>query len=375
MKVQAVLVSGMLMLALSLNAGAAPGNGKGKPGGGGDDGGGGGQNCDSNALFPALVYPVASATTGGATDIVAASSDGCVEQTLETVGQFGAVRLGFDETTETGYYAWAENTPPGDPPSVIKRRSISKSSGDIIPGSVETLYESANYTSGFDLQGNWLTVVDVKSGGAEELVVVDLASCDGGLPCDIGDGIPLYSVGQDCLTSTGITGCYVLNAAGVSMGLSATQVYFALHGWDGNGARHNAIARAITTDAWQTAQVEFYLDDANYPELGFFGLDSSESLLGLNYLAGFSSGGAREDRVIIIDTSLSGTDCPCEAGLAQDFHAWSASWTVNDTIYVLGTSGKRRKMVHPIEEVDPTTGERTSLGISLTDHPAIDSSL
>lgn len=51
------------------------------------------------------------------------------------------------------------------------------------------------------------------------------------------------------------------------------------------------------------------------------------------------------------------------------------TWTIDDTFYVLGTEGKRRKVRHPIEEFDPATGVRTPLGISLEDHPGIDSSL
>jgi len=39
---------------------AAKGGNKGKPGGGGDDGG---ANCDTDALFPALIYPEDSAGT------------------------------------------------------------------------------------------------------------------------------------------------------------------------------------------------------------------------------------------------------------------------------------------------------------------------
>ncbi len=57
--------------------------------------------------------------------------------------------------------------------------------------------------------------------------------------------------------------------------------------------------------------------------------------------------------------------------------SWHATWTVDDTLYFLGNEGKRRKLVHPIEEFDPdpSSGLREPIGISLNAHYVIDSSL
>ena len=105
------------------------------------------------------------------------------------------------------------------------------------------------------------------------------------------------------------------------------------------------------------------------------GLEEDDRYLAIRYLAGFQNR-LRDDRVIIFDTFDTGADCPCEAVWSyRDIPAWTATWTEESTFYLLGTEGKGRKLKHPIEEFDPVTGERRSLGISLDDHPGIDSSL
>jgi hypothetical protein len=353
-------------------ASAAPGGGQGKPGGGGGEV----PTCAPDALFPALMYPVDSASGDGRYHLMIASSDGCVVQTIGPSIQLGGFRLKYDEITKSGYYAWAENVYPGLPPGAIKRQHFSVTDGELTPTSFDILYEGVGYLTGFDLQGDVLTLVD--DVGEETLLVIDISACEGGLPCVNTDGVAVYKPNLNCLSDAAIAGCF-RPQPDLTLASSGDTIYFAVHGNDFSGLRVYGIARVSRgTDGWAPQTPELFLRDDNYREVGAGGLSLSADnrYLLIGYLAGFQNGGLRDDRKIILDTAAIGENCPCEAaGFVQNFSAWTATWTVNDTVYVLGTAGKGRKLTFPIEELDPVTGVRTPLGISLTDHPQLDSSL
>ncbi len=353
---------------------AAKGGNKGKPGGGGDDGG---ANCDTDALFPALIYPEDSAAGNGTRDLVVASSDGCVVLTVENGIQFGGARLKYDETTGSGYYAWSENVYPGNPPGTIRRQDFTVMGDSLTPTSSDDLYQGAGYLNSFDLQGNLLAVVDQQS-GEQTLLVIDLSACNGGLPCDGSDAVSVYApsaTGVPCLQDAAIVGCF-RPEFGLTMALDGTAIYFNVRGQDSSGSRVNGIARVTQgEEGWLPQTPDLFLRDDNYYEARVYGLSQNSQYLAFGYLAGFQNR-LRDDRVIILDTNSTGVNCPCEAaGLSQNFSAWTATWTIDDTFYVLGTAGKGRKLRHPIEEFDPGDGTRRPLGISLNDHPGIDSSL
>ena len=354
---------------------AAKGGNKGKPGGGGDDGG---SNCPSGALFPALIYPVDSAAGNGTRDLVVASSDGCVELAVELGIQFGGARLKYDKVTGSGYYAWSENVYPGNPPGTIRRRDFTVTDGSMTLNlSSDDLYQGAGYLNSFDLQGNLLAVVDQdQQSGEQTLLVIDLSACDVGLPCDASDAVSVYKPSVDCLQDIGaIVDCF-RPESGLTMALDGTVIYFDVQGQDSNGGRVYGIARVTQgEEGWLLQTPDLFLRDDNYYEARVYGLSQNSQYLAFGYLAGFQNR-LRDDRVIILDTEKTVPNSPYEAdGLSQNFSAWTATWTINDTFYVLGTEGKGRKLRHPIEEFNPLTGMRQPLGISLNDHPGIDSSL
>lgn len=359
-----------VLIACSLSiASAGPGGDKGKPGGGS-----GSAECASDALFPALMYPVYSAAANGTYHLVVASSDGCMKLTVETNIQLGGFRLKYNDSTKSGNYAWSENVYPGYPPGTIKRQHFTVSNDVLTRTSFEILFEGAGYLTGFDLQGDLLAVVDEVL-GEQALLLIDISRC-GELPCMDADGTAIYKPSINCLSDTAIAGCY-RPEPDLTLASSGATLYFAVQGSDPSGNRINGIARATRgPDGWEPQTPELYLRDDNYRELNVFGLSASNRYLGIGYLAGFQNNGLRDDRKIILDTDATGESCPCEAaGFIQDFSAWTATWTVDDKFYVLGTAGKGRKLTFPIEEFDPVTGVRTSLGISLVDHPGLDSSL
>ena len=374
-----IIITGIILLctvAMAPQAVAAKG-GNGKGGGGNGGGGGGddgGSNCDPNALFPALIYPVDSAAGDGTRDLMVASSDGCVELTVEQGIQFGGARLKYDETTGSGYYAWSENVFPGNPPGTIRRQDFTVSNGSLMPTSSDDLYEGVSYLSSFDLQGDVLAVVD-KQSGEQTLLVIDLSACNVGLPCNENDAVSVYTPSAPCLEDGAIDGCF-RPESGLTMAIDGTAIYFDVQGQDSGGSRVYGIARVTQGgEGWVPQIPELFLRDDNYYEARVYGLSENGQYLAFGYLAGFQNR-LRDDRVIILDTNDIGVNCPCEAaGLSQNFSAWTATWTINDTFYVLGTEGKGRKLRHPIEEFNPLTGMRQPLGISLNDHPGIDSSL
>lgn len=358
---------------------AAKGGNNGKPGGGGDDGG---ANCDTDALFPALIYPEDSADGNGTRDLVVASSDGCVQITVELGIQLGGARLKYDETTRSGYYAWSENVFPGNPPGTIWRRNFTVPQGSqtLELASPYDLYKGVGYLSSFELQGDLLAVVDQQSeSGEQTLLVIDLSTCDGGLLCDGSDAVSVYApsaIGVSCLQDIGaIVDCF-RPESGLTMALDGTVIYFDVQGQDSNGGRVYGIARVTRgTKGWRSQTPDLFLRDDNYYEARVYGLSQNSQYLAFGYLAGFQNR-LRDDRVIILDTEKTVPNSPYEAdGLSQNFSAWTATWTIKDTFYVLGTAGKGRKLRHPIEEFDPGKGTRRPLGISLNDHPGIDSSL
>jgi hypothetical protein len=356
----------LILIAASLSlASAAPRGDKGKPGGGD----GGGQTCTPDSLFPALIYPVSSAANNGTYNLAVASSDGCVKLILELSIQLGGVRLKYDEITQSGYYAWSENVYPGYPPGTIKRQHFTVTGGVLTRTSLETLYEGIGYQLHFDLQGDLLAVVDEVS-GEQTLLVIDVSACDGGLPCNDNDGVAVYKPSVNCLSGIAIAGCFRPEPA-LTMALSGDTIYFDVHGQDTTGTRIYGIAQvAKGAGGWAPQTPELFLRDDNYREVHISGGLSADG----RYLAIGYAGGSQ--RVIILDTTVTGGSCPCEAaGFSQNFPAWAATWTADETMYVLGTEGKGRNLRFPIQEFDPATGMRTSLGISLNDHPWIDSSL
>lgn len=350
----------------------APGGKKGKPDKPGD--GGGGSECSADARFPALIYSEDAGFGNGTKDVVVASSDGCVTLTVEQGIQFGGARLKYDDATGSGYYAWSENVYPGYSPGTIRRQHFTVTDGSLTKTEFKDLYEGVDYLSSFDLQGDLLAVVDEHS-GEQTLLVIALSSC-GGLPCDGDDAVSVYtpnSTSVHCLQDAAIVGCFQPEP-NLTMALDGKAIYFDVLGQDSGGNRVYGIAR-VTEGAggWAPQKPDLFLRDDSYYEARVYGLSRDGQNLAIGYLAGFQNR-LRDDRVIIFDTN--GVDCPCEAAWpSQDFSAWTATWTVEDTFYVLGTEGKGRKLRHPIEEFDPWTGERRPLGISLDNHPRIDSSL
>jgi len=307
--------------------------------------------------------------------LVVASSDGCVVLTVENGIQFGGARLKYDETTGSGYYAWSENVYPGNPPGTIRRQDFTVADGILEPTPLsDHLYQGAGYLNSFDLQGNLLAVVDQQS-GEQTLLVIDLSTCDDGLPCDGSDAVSVYKPSMNCLPDLAIDGCF-RPEPGLTMALDGTAIYFDVQGQDFSGGRVYGIARVTQgEEGWAPQTPDLFLRDDNYYEARVYGLSQNRQYLAFGYLAGFENR-LRNDRVIILDTNDTSVNCPCEAtGFSQNFSAWTATWTVDDTFYVLGTAGKGRKLRHPIEEFDPVTGVRQPLGITLNDHPGIDSSL
>jgi hypothetical protein len=356
---------------------AAPGGKKGKPGGGG--GGGGGSECSADARFPALIYSEDADFGNGTEDVVVASSDGCVTLTVEQGIQLGGARLKYDETTGYGYYAWVENVYPGYAPGTIRRQHFTVTDGSLTKTpKIENLYAGVDYLSSFDLQGDLLAVVDEQS-GQPTLLVIDLSTC-GGLPCYGSDAVSVYTptaTSVPCLqdADADVVGCYQPES-GLTMALDGNAIYFDVLGHDSGGNQVYGIARVTQEGGvWAPQTPDLFLRDDCYFEARVYGLSEDGHYLAIGYLAGFQNR-LRDDRVVIFDTNDIGGACPSEvAGFSQDFSAWTATWTEEDTFYVLGTEGKGRKLKHPIEEFDPLTGARRSLGISIENHPGIDSSL
>jgi len=356
----------------------APGSKKGKPDKPGD--GGGGSECSADARFPALIYSEDAGFGNGTDDVVVASSDGCVTLTVEQDIQLGGARLKYDETTGYGYYAWVENVYPGYAPGTIRRQHFTVTDGSLTKTTtIEDLYAGVDYLSSFDLQGDFLAVVD-KQSGEQSLLVIDLSTC-GGLPCDGSDAVSVYTptaTSVRCLqdADADVVGCYQPEP-GLTMALDGKAIYFDVLGHDSGGNQVYGIARVTQEGGvWAPQTPELFLRDDCYFEARVYGLSEDGHYLAIGYLAGFQNR-LRDDRVVIFDTNDIGGACPSETAefYYQDFSAWTATWTEEDTFYVLGTEGKGRKLKHPIEEFDPVTGTRRSLGISLENHGGIDSSL
>ena len=341
-----------------------------KKGGNGNGGGGGGDsgsNCVADALFPALIYQVGSGAGDGTDDIVLASSDGCKQLTVEHAVQLGGVRLKYDPATDSGYYAWSEDIFPGYPPGSIKRQSFTIAAGNLIRSTAEpeTIYQGTGYLARFDIQGDSLAVDDAVSAGSDEyqiLVVDQLSLCTA--VCDASDADSVYSP-SNCVPDPATLACFDVNLASrVSISPGESEIYFDVSG----GIAHVTKGQS----GWQSPRL--YMSDDNYREPRVYGFDATGAYLAIGYLADLQQ--IRDDRVIIFDPALTGSGCPCEAaGLSQDFAAWNATWTVDNTLYVVGTAGKGHHLSFPIGEFDPSTGVRESLGISLGAHPIIDSSL
>ncbi len=345
------------------------GNGGGKPGGGDPP-----SDCDVTVAFPVLAYP-----TDG--ELFLASADGCRQVAVMEGRSFNSARLKYDSDTKTGYFAWTE-VPAGQTLTKVWRQSFKVVNGELDTNAeedTELLVELHSVAFRFDIKGEGITTRVVlresRVGLPDWFSSVDLANCDP-LPCTDDDMVSIYPTGEpdfQCLVDEGSGDCYVPSGY-MAMTGDKNVVYF-----DVGGGAVSGIARAVYDSGaskWGAQELIFRGD--LYSEPGVESLSSDDRLLAVSYLAGFQQGGLRDDRIIFLETDCDECDVsnPTLTGdVLQNRPSWHATWTVDDTLYFLGNEGKRRKLVHPIEEFDPVSGLRQPIGISLNAHYIIDSSL
>ena len=197
---------------------------------------------------------------------------------------------------------------------------------------------------------------------------------------DSGSPTTVYDT-STCLTDVGfVVGCYKAGFSHVEMSSDGQSVFFSVSGEGVSGERVDSVVRSnLVAGGWGTPTL-LLRGNSYYTEPSVESLDASESLLAVRYLAGFQQNGIRDDRIIFLDLSCVFCDPSnpvLPPSVIQDVSSWHASWTVQNTVLLLGKQGKGRKLVHPIEEFepDPSSGLRTPLGITLEDHPIIDSSM
>ena len=148
------------------------------------------------------------------------------------------------------------------------------------------------------------------------------------------------------------------------MSLDGSALYFDVRSHDAEGNRVEALARALrgAGESWGTQTAELFFNSGG-PLHGLSGDGTRLIFSGGAFQKGDPLGGRLS--ILQIDGLI----------VLQDFTGWSARWTVDDTLYVVGSAGKGRKLRHPIDEFFPLTGDRVGLGISMDAHFLIDSSL
>jgi hypothetical protein len=175
-----------------------------------------------------------------------------------------------------------------------------------------------------------------------------------------------------------IGGCY--NISSVKMNVSGDHAYVGTSGDDATGNSIKVVGSVELIAGAQHPVTKYILTAGTYPDARMESLSSDGRYLAVRYFAGFLKGGLADHRIIFLDnecTSCGVTDPLPPNNLAQDLSSWYVSWTVDNTVLLLGNEGRRRKLKHPMFEFDPfdPSGVREPLGIVLGDHPPIDSSL
>jgi hypothetical protein len=373
-----LVIAGLVCAVISFSANAAPGGGKGKP----DDGGGGDVTCNVTTAFPFVAFP-------GDGGLILASEDGC-RQLLVEIPNLGGYRLTVDGSR--GYYAWSSMNYDSDTTySVYAQEFTVNAAGELKLG---TLNDAGEVEEAFPLQ----TILDNEPGSVHSFDIRgDVGAAK--LAMVIGDATAEYRVAfydsskSDPVISTVYTaaplcldnpdevfGCYRTAGGHIEMASTGESIYFSVTNDTLADGQIDSIVRSNKDESapqWGLPQI--ILRGTFYREPGVESLKGDDLLLAVRYLAGFQLGGLRDDKIIFLTPSCDDSCDPSAPLLTddviQDVPSWHASWTGNNTVLLLGNEGKRRKLVHPIEEFDPILGLRTPLGIKLGSHPRIDSAL
>jgi hypothetical protein len=355
-------------------------------GGGGNGGKPGGEEppaCNVDAVFPAMALILGD-------DLILASSDGCVQVGVMEGRDYGSAELKYDQAHNTGYFAWSELLANGT--RVYRQEFTVDQNGGLLTeaNDAELLVELNSIRHMFGIMGEGdATRIVIRESGPEpvagerdRLSSVDIARCNP-LPCTDDDMVTIYEPegpNAQCLPDVGaINGCYYPRDHMI-LSTDGNTVYFGIGGDNGGNNETVGIAKAsYDSDSGTWDAPELVLRDQFFSEARVESLSGDDQLLAVSYSAGFHEDGLRDIRIVFLDTA-----CECDASnpllpntVIQDVSSWHASWTVDDTVYLIGNEGKRRKLVHPIEEFDPDPGSglREPIGIRLDAHYHVDSSL